>query len=893
MRRAASTSMHNLQELVNPGPGGTMLDRIAQLEAEEAQGTSVDQSERVVIVCNSLPLKMRHDPEGSEERGHSWHFEMDPDSIYAQTSVGIMERTSAEKVLWIGGLGSEVELFEQDAVAEDLHKNFSCVPVFLGAELKDKHYKGFCKGFLWPLMHYILPMSPQSAGRYDKVNWQGYLAANKRFADKVVEHLSPDYDFVWVHDYHLMLLPTFLRKRYNTVRCGYFLHCPFPSSEIFRTFPNRDLVLRGLLNADVVGFHTFDYARHFLSCTTRLLGLSHKTERGALAIDYYGRAVSVKICPTGVDVARLQEGIMWPDSVQRRQAYRRQFEGRKVFLGVDDFDVFKGIELKLQAFELLLSQHPELAERVVMVQVCNPARGESRELQEVRQEVFDIVERLNATYGAVDGRDKNSNGESGKVVELIARSTSLGERIALLSVADCAVVTATRDGMNLLPYEYITCRQGPVSTEFGTTDGYPLPRQSSLIMSEFVGCSSSLSGAFRVNPWNTDDVADAMYRAYQMSGSDAEARHERHWKYIHEHTVGYWAASNINELKRLTDGNANARCYGLGFGLNFRVVTMDPNFRGMDSIACASDYGKAKKRVMLIDYDGTLVQAASYDVAPDAELLKNLAAMAADVHNAMVCVVSGRERRQLDEWFKTVPGIGLLAEHGYWYKPPDWTGDGPPKDWQALVPMGTEELIKRWREIVEPILDQYHDATDGSLIRDKGTSMIWDYRDADPDFGSWQAKELMDHLESVLVNEQVDVFPGSNHVEIKAQGVSKATPVEMFLGANWQSHLRPEREGATAGKVDFVMAIGDDRSDEEMFMAVDQLVTNPEGAVVQKMSCPMPGKEKTKGHEHLSVYCVTVGQKPSKADFYLDEAEDVVQLVRNFTASGQSQSPSM
>ena len=141
------------------------------------------------------------------------------------------------------------------------------------------------------------------------------------FADKVVEHLSPDYDFVWVHDYHLMLLPTFLRKRYNTVRCGYFLHCPFPSSEIFRTFPNRDLVLRGLLNADVVGFHTFDYARHFLSCTTRLLGLSHKTERGALAIDYYGRAVSVKICPTGVDVARLQEGIMWPDSVQRRQAY--------------------------------------------------------------------------------------------------------------------------------------------------------------------------------------------------------------------------------------------------------------------------------------------------------------------------------------------------------------------------------------------------------------------------------------------------------------------------------------------------------------------------------------------------------------------------------------------
>ena len=151
-------------------------------------------------------------------------------------------------------------------------------------------------------MHYVLPMSPQSPARYSKTNWQGYLAANKRFADKVVEVLNADGDFVWVHDYHLMLLPTFLRKRFNTVRCGFFLHSPFPSSEIFRTFPNRDLVLRGLLNADVVGFHTFDYARHFLSCTTRLLGLNHKTKQGALAIDYYGRAVRPRSARRGVNV---------------------------------------------------------------------------------------------------------------------------------------------------------------------------------------------------------------------------------------------------------------------------------------------------------------------------------------------------------------------------------------------------------------------------------------------------------------------------------------------------------------------------------------------------------------------------------------------------------------
>jgi trehalose 6-phosphate synthase/phosphatase len=278
-------------------------------------------------------------------------------------------------------------------------------------------------------MHYILPMSPASQGRYSKVNWQGYLAANKRFADKVVEVLNVDGDFVWVHDYHLMLLPTFLRKRYNTVRCGYFLHCPFPSSEIFRTFPNRDLVLRGLLNADVVAFHTFDYARHFLSCTTRLLGLNHKTERGALAVDYYGRSVSVKICPTGVNTDRLQEGVMSPETVAYRATFRAAFRGRKVFLGVDDFDIFKGIELKLQAFELLLSQHPELAETMVLVQVCNPARSGGREMQELQAEVATIVERLNATYGVTEGAGGDGGCVGGKkVVELIERGTSLQER---------------------------------------------------------------------------------------------------------------------------------------------------------------------------------------------------------------------------------------------------------------------------------------------------------------------------------------------------------------------------------------------------------------------------------------------------------------------------------
>ena len=874
--------MHNLQEALNPGGSDTMQARLAALDAEETE--TVDKTERVIIVCNSLPLKMRADPEGAATRGHSWHFEMDPNSIYGQSASGIVSGTSVEKVIFLGGLGSEVELFEQDAVAADITERFNCIPVFLGAELKTKHYAGFCKQYLRPLMHYVLPMSPQSLGRYNKTNWQGYLAANKRFADKVVDVLNADGDFVWVHDYHLMLLPTFLRKRYNTVRCGYFLHSPFPSSEVFRTFPNRDLVLRGLLNADVIGFHTFDYARHFLSCTTRLLGLTHKTDKGSLAIDYYGRNVRVKICPTGVNTDRLQEGVMWPDAQKHRARYRAAFAGRKVFLGVDDFDMFKGIELKLQAFELLLSQHPELAEKMVMVQVCNPARSAGRETTELQSEVMSIVERLNATYGVTEGSSGDLAGDDdvgGKVVELIHRSTSLDERIALLSVADCAVVTATRDGMNLLPYEYITCRQGPPDEDAGTGDGFSLPRCSSLIMSEFVGCSSSLSGAFRVNPWNIEDVADSMYRATMLSGVEAEARHEKHWKYISEHTVGYWAASNISELQRATESTGNARCYGLGFGLNFRVVALDPDFQKLEVRACAMEYAASHKRVLMIDYDGTLVPSTSYNQPPSEELLRCIRALSEDPKNAIVCIVSGRQRRTLDEWFgASCAGVGLLAEHGYWYKAPDWHPRAA-SGWEQLAPVGTEEGIKRWHEVVMPILEQYTDSTDGSFIKDKRTSIVWNYRDADPDFGSWQAKELIDHLESVLVNSPVDVFAGNGHVEIKPQGVSKGTAVEMFLGPESDARVRAN----VAGKIDFILAVGDDRSDEEMFHAVAECVLDPDSACYGALSCPLPGKggkqTNPEGQDHLTVFCSTVGQKPSKADYYLDDPDDVVALLKN------------
>ena len=825
--------------------------RVAALVSTEAKGTpkplggsSADLSgtsgaseptcERVFVVSNSLPLRMWEDAEAGKLYGHKYAFAPDEESIYDQCREGALANGQFEVVINVGQLPMEVAPEMQDAVANDLEQRFNAMPVFLPKDIKDNFYKGFCKQYLWPLMHYVLPMSPMDA-RFETKHWQAYIAANKRFADKLMEKVSSDDDMVWVNDYHLMLLPTFLRKRFNAVKCGFFLHCPFPSSEIFRTTPTRDLILRGLLNADFVGFHTFDYARHFLSCCTRLLGLHHRMERGSLVIDNFGRLVSVKICPTGVKTSRLRQVLDTDTCKERRREILKELGGRKILLGIDDFDEFKGIDQKMSAFERMLEEHPELAEKIVLVQMCNPPRSSGRDIDELRKTVDDLVARINAKYSV------NGN----QVLKFEVKPVGVHERIALYSVADVSVVTATRDGMNLAPYEYITCRQGPENEAQGTTDGFALPRQSALIISEFTGCSPSLSGAIRVNPWHVQDVADAMYKAVQMSGREHEARHEKHWRYVSEHHVGFWAQSCLAELQRVTEKASGNRCYGLGFGLNFRVVHLSSTFRKLDTSTVVAEYLKSKRRKLVIDYDGTLVPLASFAQPPSTHLLSLLTVLVSDPANE-VCIVSGRERETLEKWFGNIPGLWMVAEHGYWFR------RGSDAAWKELAPSGTDTSVHEWKETVLPILEQYAEATDGSFIQSKESAFVWHYRDADPDFGAWQAKELIDHLESVLHSDPVDVIDGNGTVEIKPKGVHKGLVIDELLAT-------PDTSSSNAA--DFVLAIGDDKSDEEMFVAVNAHAQLPLYAGAH-------------------IYTSTIGQKPSKAPAYLDDTEDVINLLQ-------------
>ncbi|XP_051145114.1 alpha,alpha-trehalose-phosphate synthase [UDP-forming] 5 [Andrographis paniculata] len=783
--------------------------------------SSISQ-ERMIIVGNQLPLRaQRWESDGRK----GWSFAWDEDSLLLQLKDGLGEDV---EVIYVGSLKDEIDAGEQDDVAQKLLETFKCVPAFIPPELFSKFYHGFCKQHLWPLFHYMLPLSPDLGGRFDRSLWQAYVSVNKIFADKVMEVISPDDDFVWVHDYHLMVLPTFLRKRFNRVKLGFFLHSPFPSSEIYRTLPVRVELLRALLNSDLIGFHTFDYARHFLSCCSRMLGVSYQSKRGYIELEYYGRTVSIKILPVGIHMGQLHTVMDLPATEEKVAQLRDKFKDQVVLLGVDDMDIFKGISLKLLAFEHLLTQHPEKRGKVVLIQIANPARGRGKDVEEIQLETFATVARINRAFGQPGYQP----------VVLIDTQLQSFERIAYYVIAECCLVTAVRDGMNLIPYEYIVCRQGTEKLDKTLEISPTAPKKSMLVVSEFIGCSPSLSGAIRVNPWNIDAVSEAMDTALIVPEQEKQMRHDKHYKYVSSHDVAYWAHSFLLDLERACRDHIRRRCWGIGFGLGFRVISLDPSFRKLAVEHIVSAYKRTKNRAILLDYDGTITSSSSGPNAVGIEILNKLCN---DPKN-VVFVVSGKSKETLTPWFASCENLGLGAEHGYFIRPQHGA------EWETCFAL--QDFY--WKQIAEPVMQLYTETTDGSFIETKESALVWNYQLADPDFGSCQAKELLDHLESVLANEPVTVKSGQHIVEVKPQGVHKGLVAERILAM-----MRQKKVAA-----DFVLCIGDDRSDEDMFEVI------------------MCAKEEGSLSPVAEVFACTVGQKPSKAKYYLDDTAEILRMFQ-------------
>ncbi|KAI6155740.1 glycosyltransferase family 20 protein [Pisolithus tinctorius] len=507
--------------------------------SSDSSSTNMDLSNgsHLLVVSNRLPITITKDASGD------YHFKM--------SSGGLVSALSGFKkslnFTWIGWPGFFIPPKDRAHVDKRLMEEYSCQAVYLEDDIADRHYNGFSNSILWPLFHYH-----PGEMNFDEENWTAYRQANMRFAEAVRSHITPG-AMVWVQDYHLMLLPMMLRglvdgssggewqKRElskitegieelcspNTeqipgVKIGFFLHTPFPSSEIYRILPVRREILLGILFCDLIGFHTYDYARHFLSSCTRILGLPTMPN----GVEFEGRLAHVGTFPIGIEPGSFIENLK-KDSVKSRITQLEQrFAGVKLIVGVDRLDYIKGVPQKLHALELFLSQHPEWIGKVVLVQLAVPSRQDVEEYQNLRSTVNELVGRINGRFGTVDFMP----------IHFMHKSLPFDELCALYAVSDVCLVSSTRDGMNLVSYEYIACQQA---------------RQGVLILSEFAGAAQSLNGSIVVNPWDSQQVADAIHEAVTMDVDSRAEKHRKLFKYVNKYSAAFWGSSFIREMSRI------------------------------------------------------------------------------------------------------------------------------------------------------------------------------------------------------------------------------------------------------------------------------------------------------------------------------------------------------
>lgn len=467
----------------------------------------------VLVVSNRLPVTIKRSEDGKYE------YSMSSGGLVTALQ-GLKKSTSFQ---WYGWPGLEIPQDEQEKVKNDLITKFNCIPIFISDEIAELHYNGFSNSILWPLFHY----HPGEIN-FDENAWFAYNEANKLFAEEIAKHTKEN-DMIWVHDYHLMLLPELLKQRIAekkifNVKLGFFLHTPFPSSEIYRILPVRKEIMAGVLSCDLIGFHTYDYARHFLSSVSKVLHLNTLPN----GIEYNDRFISVGAFPIGIDVDKFVNGLK-TDTVQQRikQLRAKLGDDIKVIVGVDRLDYIKGVPQKLHAFEVFLNEHPEMVGKVILIQLAIPSRGDVEEYQNLRATVNELVGRINGKFGTIDFVP----------IHFMHRSVPFNELISLYNISDVCLVSSTRDGMNLVSYEYIACQK----------DNHGV-----LILSEFAGAAQSLNGSIIVNPWNIEELSEAIYESLTLPAPKRKSNHDKLFGYISKYTSAYWGESFVNELYKIS-----------------------------------------------------------------------------------------------------------------------------------------------------------------------------------------------------------------------------------------------------------------------------------------------------------------------------------------------------
>lgn len=686
---------------------------------------------RLLVVSNRLPVSI-------EQRKNS--FNIKPSVGGLATGLGSFYKSYDSS--WLGWCGITSDNLSKNKINDieiKLKNDYSNIPLFLTENEVNKYYYGFCNRTIWPLFHcftqYVI---------YDEKQWECYKKVNKKFCDAIIKIAEPD-DNIWINDYHLMLLPTMLRKELPDAKISFFLHIPFPPFEIFHLIPWRKEILEGLLGADLIGFHIYDYVHNFLDSVYNILGYDHTL--GEIITN--DRILKVDSFPMGIDYERYANAIELNEVRRNMALIRRRMGKYKLILSVDRLDYTKGIIQRLEAFEQFLDKYPEYQGKVSLIQVSAPSRTKVYYYQQLKKEVDELVGRINGKYRTFDWNP----------IWYFYRSFPLENMAALYNMADIALVTPIKDGMNLIAKEFVATK----SNDKGV-----------LILSEMAGAAKEMSEAIIVNPNDTNEVIEAIHQAIEMNEDEQIRRNKQMQFRLKRYNVRRWAEDFMDSL----DNIKNRQNQLTSKYLNNEVINK-----------IVQDYSIASNRLLALDLDGTLIPSNIEGYTPDKELLDLLKKLSNNPKNKIV-ILSGRQKYDLEQNFANIK-VGLIAEHGALIK-----RNG---EWENIEPLDTD-----WMTKILPIIEFYVDRTPRSFIQQKEFSIVWNYKNVNKKLADIRSIELKNTLKNMALstNMNLNILQGAKFIEIKQAGINKDRALSFWLDEkNW----------------DFILAAGDDITDESVF----------------------------------------------------------------------------
>lgn len=679
-----------------------------QLKGVRPNRKIIMSESKIIIVSNRLPIKI-------DVKKNGWQAY--PSEGGLATGLGSIYKEQGG--IWIGWPGATPKEAELQAEIEASLKKMSLIPVFLTpAEVRD-FYEGFSNQTLWPLFHYFPPYAT-----FNERHWETYEKVNQKFADAVLD-IAEAGDTIWLHDYQLMLVPQMIRAVLPDISIGYFQHIPFPSYEVFRLIPWRNALLTGLLGADLIGFHTHDDVRHFISAILRILDVQSNMN----VITFARRLIMAESFPMGIDYDKFQEQVRAPATRKYSQKILERLEQRQLIISIDRLDYSKGIIQRLNAISLFLKNYPAFRGKVVYFQLIVPSRDKVREYDELKQEIDKMVSNINAEYSTL----------SWQPIQYFYRSWAFEILTAIYYSADIALVTPMRDGMNLVCKEYVASKTN---------------RSGVLILSEMAGAARELTEAVIINPNDVHAVADEIHNALLMPEEEKIQRMNAMRETIKKFNIHLWVK---NFLMRLTEIKKQQNT------LKTNIITKQTENH------FEQRYLTADNRLIFLDYDGTLVPFNKDPnmAVPGDELHELLGSLCADPKNKIV-LISGRSKETLESWLGDLP-LDIIAEHGAWTKE-------FPQLWQQA-----EGLTGDWKIEIMPVLELYEMRTPGSFIEEKDFSLAWHYRKVESSLGELRAKEIAGQLKFMTADRALQVLDGHKVIEIKSILINKGKAAEKWL----------------------------------------------------------------------------------------------------------------